>query len=316
MNTECFLQVLKHLITHTFSSHDNPSLLIMDNHESHISVEAINLCKDNGVTILAVPPHCTHRLQPLDVGLLKPFHTFYNDALCSWEKSNPGIPVTIYQVASFVGVAYPRSMTPINIAAAFKKTGIFPFDRHVFNEEDFLSSQVTERLLVDTLNTDLQPSTSTEFTKTKGRDTIPLRELSPSSKSEKNLTFVSPSDIRGYPKRTQTTSGKNRRRKGKTMIATDIPEKTEIENNKAKKAKTVKRKIMPEHNRNNDDIIESEDEDGETYSVHDSDTSVGSEIFSKNDDEDLSALTLNPAKVCQIKTNDFLLVRLNYEAVF
>ncbi|XP_072399657.1 uncharacterized protein [Diabrotica undecimpunctata] len=81
MNTECFIEVLKHFIKHTCSSKANPSLLIMDNHESHISLEAIILCKDNGVTVLTVPPHCTHRLQPLDVGLLKPFHIFYNDAL-------------------------------------------------------------------------------------------------------------------------------------------------------------------------------------------------------------------------------------------
>lgn len=81
MNTECFVEVLEYFIKHSFSSKDNPSLLIMDNHESHISIEGINLCKDNYVTILTVPPHCCHRLQPLDVGLLKPFRTFYNDVL-------------------------------------------------------------------------------------------------------------------------------------------------------------------------------------------------------------------------------------------
>ncbi|KAF2884839.1 hypothetical protein ILUMI_21316 [Ignelater luminosus] len=141
MNTECFVEVLKHFIKHTSSSKDNPSFLIMNNHKSHISIEGINLCKDNGVTVLTVPPH------PLDVGLLKPFHTFHNDALCSWEKANL---VTIYQIASFVGISYPRSLTPVNIAAAFKKTGIHPYDRRVFNEEDSLASQVTERTLAQT----------------------------------------------------------------------------------------------------------------------------------------------------------------------
>ncbi|KAF2890086.1 hypothetical protein ILUMI_16087 [Ignelater luminosus] len=102
----------------------------MDNHESYISIEGINLCKYNGVTVREyVPPYCTHRLQPLDVGLLKPFHTFYNDALCSWEKANSGTLVTICQIASFVGIAYVRSMTLVNMAAAFKKTGIHSYDR-------------------------------------------------------------------------------------------------------------------------------------------------------------------------------------------
>ncbi|KAJ8913088.1 hypothetical protein NQ315_006589 [Exocentrus adspersus] len=70
---ECFVQVIKHFIKHTNALKENPALLIMDNHESHLSIEVINLCKDNGITILTIPPHCTNKLQPLDVGVLKPF---------------------------------------------------------------------------------------------------------------------------------------------------------------------------------------------------------------------------------------------------
>ena len=36
-------------------------------------------------------------------------------------------------------------MTPANITAAFLKTGIFPFDKTIFTEADFLSSAVTDR---------------------------------------------------------------------------------------------------------------------------------------------------------------------------
>lgn len=45
-------------------SRDSPVGLVLDNRESHISVETINLCKENGVTVLTFPPHCSHRLQP------------------------------------------------------------------------------------------------------------------------------------------------------------------------------------------------------------------------------------------------------------
>ncbi|KAF2880075.1 hypothetical protein ILUMI_26087 [Ignelater luminosus] len=129
-------------------------------------------------------------------------------------------------------------------------------------------------------------------------------------------TFISPSDIRGYhPKKTRTVSGKTRKRKGKTMIATDTPEKTEIENNRMKMAKTVHRNIMAEHIESNDADIESEEKVGNTYSLHDSDTSVGTEVFSDSDEEDFCALTLDPTKVSQIKSNDFLLVRLKYDAI-
>ncbi|KAJ8910978.1 hypothetical protein NQ315_003671 [Exocentrus adspersus] len=137
MNSECFVQVIKHFIKHTNATKANPALLIIDNHESHLSIEVINLCKDNGITILTIPPHCTNKLQPLDVGVLKQFQTFYNSAIDSWMMSHPGETFNIYHVASCVGQAYPRAMTPVNIVAAFKKTGIYPFDRFVFGEEDF-----------------------------------------------------------------------------------------------------------------------------------------------------------------------------------
>ncbi|XP_031335285.1 tigger transposable element-derived protein 6-like [Photinus pyralis] len=100
MTTECFIQVVKHFIKHTSSSVDNPSLLIMDNHQSHLSIQSIDLCKNSGVTILTIPPHCTNKLQPLDVGLLKPFQTFYSAALDSWMMAHPGQTFTIYNVAA------------------------------------------------------------------------------------------------------------------------------------------------------------------------------------------------------------------------
>ncbi|CAH2100754.1 unnamed protein product [Euphydryas editha] len=54
MNSELFITTMKHFIKHTSSSMENPSLLIMDNHESHLSIEALDLAKENGVTILTL----------------------------------------------------------------------------------------------------------------------------------------------------------------------------------------------------------------------------------------------------------------------
>lgn len=61
-----------------------------------------------------------------------------------------------------------------------------------------------------------------------------LHQVTP-LKNEKAGICVSPSDIRGYPQRTQVASGKNKKRKIKTMISTNILEKTQNENNNMKK---------------------------------------------------------------------------------
>lgn len=81
MNSELFVKVIKHFIKHTSATPENPALLIMDNHESHLSIKVLNLAKKFGITIVTLHPHTTAKLQPLDVGLLAPFKVFYNAAV-------------------------------------------------------------------------------------------------------------------------------------------------------------------------------------------------------------------------------------------
>ena len=97
------------------------------------------------MTILTLPPHSTYKLQPLDVGVMGPFKAAYNAPIDSWMLRNPGKTFTIYQVAASVELAFLKAITPFNIVADFKKTGIFPYDRNVFTDIDFMCSSVTNR---------------------------------------------------------------------------------------------------------------------------------------------------------------------------
>jgi hypothetical protein len=45
MTTERFPQVIEHFIKHSHSSKESPSLLICDNHESHMSIKALDMAK-------------------------------------------------------------------------------------------------------------------------------------------------------------------------------------------------------------------------------------------------------------------------------
>lgn len=126
MTGELFLEVMKHFVEHSKSSKEHQSLLIYDNHESHLHPAVINYAYDNGVSIVTVPPHCSDRLQPLDVGIYKALKSAYNRALDSWMLSHPGQTVGIYDIAALFNEAFIRLMTPANITSAFKCTGIFP----------------------------------------------------------------------------------------------------------------------------------------------------------------------------------------------
>ena len=44
-----------------------PVLLVMDNHDSHVSIETVQAALDNEMVLVGLPAHTTHILQPLDV---------------------------------------------------------------------------------------------------------------------------------------------------------------------------------------------------------------------------------------------------------
>ncbi|KAK2716746.1 hypothetical protein QYM36_007035 [Artemia franciscana] len=107
VNQELFLEYLKHFKTYSHASPESPKLLIMDNHESHICSAVVQFAKESGITLLTIPSHCSHRLQPLDICVYFPFKCQYNKAMDNWMLSNPGKTVTIYEIASLVGQSLP-----------------------------------------------------------------------------------------------------------------------------------------------------------------------------------------------------------------
>lgn len=66
MNATHFLQFLAHFQRHSGASPEHLTLLILENHESHLSIDGLKYCTEYGIIVLSLPPHCSHRLQPLD----------------------------------------------------------------------------------------------------------------------------------------------------------------------------------------------------------------------------------------------------------
>lgn len=299
MTTSNFVHVMQHFIKCSGSSEKRRMLLICDNHESHLSIEAIELARANGVHILTVPPHCTHMMQPLDVGMMKPFKTYYNAAIDSWLMSNPGQRFGIYNVAACVGIAHGRAMLPQSILNSFKKTGIFPVDRHIFTDDMFAPSLVSERPnppdetlpdepltcqlaaslpTVESENPPSSPQISSEnFQQPIDTPSTSRCQNSTPMPSQQPGCYLSPAEIRGYPKSKLNTSSKKPREKGKSRIITDTPEKLLLEekqinkktqkttNSNAERTKSIKRKLVEneknekttddENDKNSDDKV-------------------------------------------------------------
>eukprot|EP00762_Andalucia_godoyi_P001064 ANDGO_01968.mRNA.1 DDE superfamily endonuclease containing protein len=50
---------------------DAKIMLIVDGHSSHTTIEAVEWCCANNWELVTFPPHCTHKMQPLDVECYK-----------------------------------------------------------------------------------------------------------------------------------------------------------------------------------------------------------------------------------------------------
>ena len=84
----------------------------MDNHISHLSIEAIDMAKENGLCLLTFPPLCSHKLQTLDIGVYGPFKWYYSSFCDSWMTSNPGKLFSIYEVTKLSGYALHQRNSP------------------------------------------------------------------------------------------------------------------------------------------------------------------------------------------------------------
>jgi len=209
MTSETFVLFLKHFIKFAKCSISTPVLLIMDNHDSHISVESLNLAKENGITLLTFPPHCSHKLQPLDRSVYGPLKRHYNTACDSWMMRNPGQPMKIYDISEVLGIAFPLAFTPANITSGFRVSGIFPFNRDIFPDSEFLSSFVTDR------NPEVQ------------NEQVTAR--APSNISSTVNQPVTPVQLRPHPKAPQRKGQTAGRKKRKSAILTSTPVKVQME---------------------------------------------------------------------------------------
>ncbi|XP_065651254.1 uncharacterized protein LOC136079444 [Hydra vulgaris] len=121
MTSENFLVAMKHFVFHAKPSVEHPVLLLLDNHESHISFETIRFAKENSLILLKFLPHCGDRLQPLDVLVFGPFKLYFRIAQNEWLASNPGRVMNIYNLPQLACAAYTLSFTIKNICSGFHK---------------------------------------------------------------------------------------------------------------------------------------------------------------------------------------------------
>lgn len=145
MQSDIFIQWFDHFLKHAKPTADDPVLLILDGHATHTkNLEFIEKARENYTTVVCLPPHCSHKMQPLDVSFMGPFNTFYVQSIERFLRNNPGRVVTQFQVSQLLGEAFLKAATPVTAINGFKKCGIVPFNPEVFSEADFVAAEYTD----------------------------------------------------------------------------------------------------------------------------------------------------------------------------
>jgi hypothetical protein len=106
----------------------NRHLLILDGHNSHVTLDVVYKAKANGLDLLTLPSHTSHRLQPLDCSVFHPFKSAFCAYRDAWTLQNRGRAAQKEDLAEWVSLALQRAMTPTNIVHGFKGTGIWPLN--------------------------------------------------------------------------------------------------------------------------------------------------------------------------------------------
>ncbi len=121
---------------------NEPILLVVDGHGSHVTKEMAKAGLAHNVHLFCLPPHTTHKLQPLDVGC---FGLLTRKWLERCEAVIEATRENILKgdfVREYMNVR-KSTMTQEIITAAWKKTGLFPFNAAIFSDDNFAPSNIT-----------------------------------------------------------------------------------------------------------------------------------------------------------------------------
>ena len=122
---EIGLEWLKHFDHHTEQrTTGRYRLLVLDGHSSHTSLDFIQYCEEHNIIALCFPPHSTHLLQPLDIGIFNALARLYKQLI---QRDAVFGAVRVDNRQFLLSYQEARKCITKNISGAWNGAGLIPF---------------------------------------------------------------------------------------------------------------------------------------------------------------------------------------------
>jgi hypothetical protein len=104
-------------------------LLFLNGHGSHLTMKFFNYYDDNKILLATYPPHSTHSLQPLDVGIFSPLSHAYSSELEAYLHISMGLShITKRDFFRLFFPAWIKALSSKNIISSWRTVRIYPFN--------------------------------------------------------------------------------------------------------------------------------------------------------------------------------------------
>lgn len=122
---------------------ERPVLLTYDGHATHVGLNIIEEARKAKITILKLPAHTSHVLQPLDVAVMKSFKDRWDQLLVKWQRLNVGATLPKKEFVRLIGEVWTQIDSQV-LKNGFRKTGIYLFNPKAVEEKQFDSLKLDQ----------------------------------------------------------------------------------------------------------------------------------------------------------------------------
>ena len=146
IDTDVFKNFLIHFQMFRKKVDGKKCILFLDGHGSHCGIEAIEYCIANDIELVCLPPHSSHRIQPLDTHYNKPLKNEWSQQVSKFLANESKVMLTKFEFHKIFNPVWETMLTKGRslMINAFNHCGLYPV-RNPTSKQDFCLSRTFEQ---------------------------------------------------------------------------------------------------------------------------------------------------------------------------